>query len=80
MVLPLLLGGAGSTAAGKLYEAFDKRKDKKKKKAYEAGVQAGMQKAGGGAGMSQLKKGGMVGKKKKAKDKKTGGAPHNRLY
>jgi len=84
MVLPLLLGGAGATAAGKLYEAFEKKKDKKKKKAYEAGKaagmaagmeQAGMENVGGGAGMSvNRKKGGKI------KAKKKGGAPHNRLY
>jgi hypothetical protein len=65
---------------GQAVKQIEKRKDKKKKNAFNAGVQAGMEKAGGGAGMSQLKEGGMVGKKKKAKAKKTGGAPHNRLY
>jgi hypothetical protein len=73
MVLAL---GLAELAADKI----QKSRKKKKKKAYEAGMAAGMQKAGGGAGMSQLKKGGMVGIKKKAKAKKTGGAPHNRLY
>ena len=73
MVLAL---GLAELAADKIQ---DSRK-KKKKKAFNAGVQAGMEKVGGGAGMSQLKEGGMVGKKKKAKAKKTGGAPHNRLY
>ena len=72
MVLAL---GLAELAADKIQES----RKKKKKKAFNAGVQAGMEKAGGGAGMSQLKKGGMVGKKK-AKAKKTGGAPHNRLY
>jgi hypothetical protein len=72
MVLAL---GLAELAADKIQES----RKKKKNKAYAAGVQAGMEKAGGGAGMSQLKKGGMVGKKK-AKAKKTGGAPHNRLY
>jgi len=67
MVLPLLLGGPGLTIAGKLYEEFDKKKDKKKKKAYEAGkaagmAQAGMENVGGGAGMSvNRKKGGKAG-------------------
>jgi len=72
MVLAL---GLAELAADKIQES----RKKKKKNAFNAGVQAGMEKAGGGAGMSQLKKGGMVGKKK-AKAKKTGGAPHNRLY
>jgi len=72
MVLAL---GLAELTADKIQES----RKKKKNKAYAAGVQAGMEKAGGGAGMSQLKKGGMVGKKK-AKAKKTGGAPHNRLY
>jgi len=73
MVLAL---GLAELAADKIQES----RKKKKKNAFNAGVQAGMEKAGGGAGMSQLKEGGMVGKKKKAKAKKTGGAPHNRLY
>ena len=68
MVLAL---GLAELAADKIQES------KKKKKRGTA--QAGMQNVGGGAGMSQLNKGGMVGKKK-AKAKKTGGAPHNRLY
>ena len=72
MVLAL---GLAELAADKIQES----RKKKKKKAYNAGMAAGMEKAGGGSGMSQLKKGGMVGKKK-AKVKKTGGAPHNRLY
>jgi hypothetical protein len=58
-----------------LYDKFKDRKDKKKKKAYEAGMAAGMEKAGGGAGMSvNRKKGGKI------KAKKKGSAPHNRLY
>jgi hypothetical protein len=65
---------------GQAVKQVEKSRKKKKKNAFNAGVQAGMEKAGGGAGMSQLKEGGMVGKKKKAKAKKTGGAPHNRLY
>ena len=72
MVLAL---GLAEFAADKIQES----RKKKKKKAYDAGMAAGMQNVGGGAGMSQLNKGGMVGKKK-AKAKKTGGAPHNRLY
>jgi hypothetical protein len=75
----LALGLLGKGALGKVAEKFEEKRKKKKNKNYQAGVQAGMEKAGGGAGMSQLKKGGMVGKKK-AKAKKTGGAPHNRLY
>ena len=67
----------------KLLELFgccDKCNGKSRKKKKRGTAQAGMQNVGGGAGMSQLKKGGMVGGKKKAKAKKTGGAPHNRLY
>ena len=76
----LALGVLGDSVAKKAVEKFEEKRKKKKDKIYQAGVQAGMQNAGGGAGMSQLNKGGMVGKKKKAKAKKTGGAPHNRLY
>lgn len=72
----LALGLLGEGAAKKAVEKFEEKRKKKKK----GKAQAGMQNAGGGAGMSQLKEGGMVGKKKKAKAKKTGGAPHNRLY
>ena len=58
-----------------LYDKFKDRKDKKKKKAYEAGMAAGMENVGGGAGMSvNRKKGGKI------KAKKKGSAPHNRLY
>lgn len=76
----LALGLLGEGVAKKAVEKFEEKRKKKKNKNYQAGVQAGMEKAGGGAGMSRFKKGGMVGKKKKAKAKKTGGAPHNRLY
>jgi hypothetical protein len=69
MVLAL---GLAELAADKIQESRKKKK--------RGTAQAGMQNVGGGAGMSQLKKGGMVGGKKKAKAKKTGGAPHNRLY
>jgi len=48
-----------------LYDKVEERKDKKKKKAYEAGMAAGMEKAGGGAGMTVgRKKGGKMGKPK----------------
>ena len=48
-----------------LYDKVKERKDKKKKQAYEAGMKAGMEKAGGGAGMTVgRKKGGKMGKPK----------------
>ena len=70
-VVARVKAGTKGGAAGQ----WSARKAQLAAQAYEAGMAAGMENVGGGAGMSvNRKKGGKI------KAKKKGGAPHNRLY